>query len=197
VTVTDQARQRFERDLHDGAQQRLVALALELRATDALDGDRLGAAADELDAILTDLRDLSRGLHPAVLSPGGLPAAIRSLARRCPTPVRLTLPPDGPKLDEVVETACYYVVAEALTNVAKHAHARTADLSLALTGTGVRITVADDGVGGVRTTGGSGLQGIADRLDALGGKLSVTSTSGAGTTLVADLPISARGRVNS
>ena len=188
VTATDQARRRFERDLHDGAQQRLVALALELRASEKLDGKELAEAADEVDSILTDLRDLSRGLHPAVLSEGGLPSAIRSLVRRCPTPVRLVLPDPWPSAGDLAEIACYYVVAEALTNVAKHAHARTVDLVLDLDATTVRVTVSDDGVGGAGTAGGSGLLGIADRVDALGGTLSVVSPPGEGTTLVARLP---------
>ena len=191
VTATDEARRRFERDLHDGAQQRLVALALELRDLDSLSGTELVAAADEVDSILTDLRDLSRGLHPAVLSEGGgLPAAIRMLVRRCPTPVRLMFPSPWPRLGEMVETACYYVVAEALTNVAKHAGARGVDLELALDGTAVRVTVSDDGVGGADTAAGSGLLGIADRLEALGGSLSIVSPRDAGTSLVARLPLS-------
>ncbi|HEY0868777.1 MAG TPA: GAF domain-containing protein, partial [Acidothermaceae bacterium] len=184
VTATDQARRGFERDLHDGAQQRLVALALELRACENLTAAALAATADEVDSILTDLRDLSRGLHPAVLSEGGLPAAVRSLARRCPTPVRLALPDSWPEVNEMVETACYYVVAEALTNVAKHAQARGVDVELTLNDTGVRIVVRDDGVGGASTADGSGLLGIADRVEALGGFMAVASPCEAGTTLV-------------
>lgn len=188
VAATDEARRRFERDLHDSAQQRLVSLALELRATESLAGEALTATADEVDAILNDLRDLSRGLHPTMLSEGGLPSAIRSLVRRCPAPVRLVLPDTWSGVAEVVEIACYYVVAEALTNVAKHALAGVVELELALDDAGVRVTVTDDGVGGVDSSGGSGLIGIADRLEALGGSLSVVSPPGAGTTLVAKLP---------
>jgi signal transduction histidine kinase len=190
VTATDQARRRFERDLHDGAQQRLVALALNLRARDNLDGADLTATADEVDSILTDLRDLSRGLHPAVLSEGGLPAAVRSLVRRCPTPVRLALPATWPEVDELVETACYYVVAEALTNVAKHAQAQGVKVELAADASGVRIAVRDDGVGGADASGSSGLLGIADRVEALGGSLTLVSPRGAGTSLIANLPLS-------
>ncbi|WP_127504629.1 GAF domain-containing protein [Actinoplanes solisilvae] len=188
VAATDEARRRFERDLHDGAQQRLVSLSLELRATETLAGEALRTATHELDAILTDLRDLSRGLHPAMLSEGGLPSAVRSLVRRCPTPVRLVLPDTWANVSEVAEIACYYVVAEALTNVAKHASASAVDLELTLDDQGVRVTVADDGVGGVDTGAGSGVIGIADRLETLGGSLSVISPPGGGTTLVAKLP---------
>jgi len=192
VTATDEARRRFERDLHDGAQQRLVALALELRTRERLEGADVTATADEVDSILTDLRDLSRGLHPAVLSEGGLATAVRALVRRCPTPVRLVFPDDWPGVNDLVEIACYYVVAEALTNVAKHAQARAVLVELTLDNDGVRITVADDGVGGADTANGSGLLGIADRVEALGGSLSVVSPSGVGTTLIADLPIARR-----
>jgi signal transduction histidine kinase len=189
VTATDQARRRFERDLHDGAQQRLVALALDLRGKEHLAGTDLEETANEVDSILTDLRDLSRGIHPAMLSEGGLHAAIRSLIRRCPTPVQLLSPDRWPSLDELTETACYYVVAEALTNVAKHAKAHQVDIELTLANASLRIAVRDDGVGGADTADGSGLIGIADRVDALGGSLSVASPPEVGTTLIATLPI--------
>jgi len=184
VAATDQARRRFERDLHDGAQQRLVALGLDLRGR-----DDLVDAAEEVDAILADLQSLSRGLHPASLTEGGLAAAIGSLIRRSPTPVQLALPDDWPRLAEPVEIACYYVVAEALTNVAKHARAAEAHVRFARGDGRVRVTVSDDGVGGADPAGGSGLVGIADRLEALGGSVSLTSPPGAGTTLVAKLPV--------
>jgi len=190
VTTADEARRRFERDLHDGAQQRLVSLALELRDGGKLEGADLVAAADEVDSILTDLRDLARGLHPAVLSEGGgLAAAIRSLVRRCPVPVRLTFPDHWPEVDGLVEIACYYVVAEALTNVAKHAQAGEVAVELTLDEARVRVVISDDGVGGAETADGSGLLGIADRVEALGGSLAVVSPLGAGTTLTADVPL--------
>ncbi|MCY1137135.1 GAF domain-containing protein [Actinoplanes sp. Pm04-4] len=191
VTATDAARRRFERDLHDGAQQRLVALALELRAMPGLDGEELAATADEVDSILTDLRTLSRGLHPAVLSEGGLGTAIRSLARRCPTPVELTFPSDWPGADDMAELAFYYFVAESLTNVAKHALATRVTVDVVRDDESIRVTVADDGLGGADTADGSGLLGIADRMEALGGSLSVSSPPGAGTTLVATVPVRA------
>ena len=188
VTAADQARRRFERDLHDGAQQRLVSLALMLQAHESLSAADLAETAAEVDDILADLRNLSRGLHPAALAHGGLPASIGPLVRRCPTPVRLAFPQDWRGIDEVVEIACYYVVAEALTNIAKHARASVVDVRLALDDGRVRIVVADDGAGGADPARGSGLVGIADRLEALGGTLSVTSPPGAGTVLTALLP---------
>ncbi|WP_127502734.1 GAF domain-containing protein [Actinoplanes solisilvae] len=188
VTATDQARRTFERNLHDGAQQRLVALTLELRTLTDVDGPDRGAVADELDAILTDLRELSRGLHPVALSQGGLLPALRLLVRRCPTPVRLSTPPTWTGADEEAETACYYVAAEALTNIAKHARATEADVALELDDSGITITVSDNGIGGVSPAQGTGLLGIADRVEAFGGHLSVTSPRGSGTTLTAHLP---------
>ncbi|MCY1144215.1 GAF domain-containing protein [Actinoplanes sp. Pm04-4] len=184
VTATDEARRRFERDLHDGAQQRLVSLALELR----LGAPDFAAAADEIDSILDDLRDLSRGLHPAVLAEGDLPAALRALSARSPVPVELTLPPHWPGVDDSVQVACYYVAAEALTNVAKHARATAADVTLAVHETSLTLTITDDGAGGADRTRGSGLVGIIDRVEAFGGSLTVDSPPGQGTTLVATLP---------
>ncbi|WP_127504623.1 GAF domain-containing sensor histidine kinase [Actinoplanes solisilvae] len=192
VTATDHARRRFERDLHDGAQQRLVALALELRDTDVLQGQALAETAGEVDSILTDLRGLTRGLHPAVLSQSGLSAAVRSLVRHCPVPVTLTLPGSWAGVDDLVEIACYYVVAEALTNVAKHARASVVELELAVEDPDVRVTVSDDGVGGADAVAGTGLLGIADRVEALGGSLAVVSPRGEGTRLVARVPSARR-----
>ena len=184
VTATDAARRHFERDLHDGAQQRLVALALELRTMNGL-----ASVADELDSILTELRAFSRGLHPVVLTQGGLGPAIRSLARRCPVPVRLNFPDDWPGTDEAAEIAFYYFVAESLTNVTKHAEARQVDIEVTVDADGIRLTVTDDGVGGADTAERSGLLGIADRMEALGGSVEVTSPPGAGTTIVARVPV--------
>ncbi len=194
VTAGDVERRRLERNLHDGAQQRLVTLALSLRlALAKLDADpdaardRLAAAAEELTLALQELRELARGLHPAVLSDHGLRAAVEMLAGRAPVPVEIGELP-GERLPEPVEAAAYYLIAEALTNVAKYAHASSARVRVAVDEERVVVEVSDDGVGGADPATGSGLRGLADRVEALGGSLEVTSPGGAGTTLRAEIP---------
>jgi signal transduction histidine kinase len=188
-------RRRLERNLHDGAQQRLVALSLTLRIAqgrvrkDADAAERLlGSAQDELGLALEELRELARGIHPAVLSDRGLGAALEGLAGRSPVPVELEpVPPE--RLPAPVEAAAYFVVAEALTNVAKYADASQARVSVSRhNGTAV-VEVADDGVGGADPRLGSGLRGLADRVSALDGRLEVDSPPGAGTVLRAEMPV--------
>jgi signal transduction histidine kinase len=202
VAAADTTRRRFERDLHDGAQQRLVSLALHLRSTVQAavppGADRLAAQVDgvaaDLVSVVDELRELARGLHPAVLAEGGLRPALRTLARRSAVPVRLDIGVDG-RLPESVELATYYVVAEALTNTVKHAQATVIDIQAAA-GEGVlRVQIRDDGRGGADTTGGTGLIGLTDRVEALGGRLTLTSPPGAGTAIQVVLPLPAdRGR---
>jgi PAS domain S-box-containing protein len=193
VTAGDVERRRLERNMHDGAQQRLVALSLSLRMAIAnLDSDpdraraTLAGAADELALALEELREIARGLHPAVLSDRGLKAAVETLAARAPVPVELAELPDG-RLPEPVEAAAYYLIAEALTNVAKYARASTVRVRI-VADDGVLVEVSDDGVGGADPAGGSGLRGLADRVEALGGSLAVASPAGEGTSLRAEIP---------
>ncbi|WP_346279691.1 GAF domain-containing protein [Pseudonocardia sp.] len=196
VAAADAARRRVERNLHDGAQQRLVSLALHLRGTVTAAmppgaGEltaELDSVAAELDGVLDELRELARGLHPAALADGGLRPALSILARRSAVPVRLDVRVDG-RLPEPVELAAYYVVAEALTNAAKHADASVVDVRVS-TGQGqLWVEIRDDGRGGADPTGGSGLVGLKDRVEALGGRLGVQSVPGAGTTVQAELPL--------
>jgi signal transduction histidine kinase len=187
-------RRALERNLHDGAQQRLVALALSLRlARGKLDEDP-GATAElleeamgELDEATAELRELARGIHPAVLSDRGLPAALEALAGRAPVVVEVLETP-AEALPAPVEAAAYYVVAEALTNVAKYADAERAEVRVTRDNGRVLVQVTDDGVGGADPAGGSGLRGLADRLAALDGRLEVDSPRGAGTTIRAQIP---------
>jgi PAS domain S-box-containing protein len=198
VTAGDTERRRLERNLHDGAQQRLVALSLSLRiALAKLDSDPAGArevlagAGDELGLALAELRELARGLHPAVLTDRGLRAAVEMLAGRSPVPVEIAEVPDE-RLPEPVEAAAYYLIAEALTNVAKYAQASTVRVRVSATGERVVVEVSDDGLGGADPAGGSGLRGLADRVEALGGTLAVVSSAGAGTSLRAEIPVPGR-----
>ena len=195
VAAGDGERRRLERNLHDGAQQRLVALAIGLRIIDRiLDEDPDGAhealarANEELSATLAELRELARGLHPAVLSDHGLEPAIRSLIQRAPLPVELTYEAVERPSDQV-EVAAYYVIAESLTNVAKYANATVARVEVRALGDRLLIEVADDGVGGADLSKGSGLLGLEDRVAALGGRLHVESVPGEGTSVRADLPV--------
>ena len=194
VAAADEARRGFERDLHDGAQQRIVSLSLELRAIEAAaEADeelrgQLSNVVDGLAGLHSDLQELSRGMHPAVLSRGGLRPAIRALARRATVPVELSVDVDQ-RLPESVEVAAYYVVAEALTNIAKHANADSVTVDIGFDDGLLRLSVTDDGVGGATAGGGSGLVGLRDRVDALSGELSVTSTPGAGTRVGATIPV--------
>jgi len=195
VATADATRRRIERDLHDGAQQRLVSLALDLRAARVAAQSGTGEVAQQLDdvaagldGVLDDLREIARGLHPVILTDGGLPPALKTLARRCPVPARLDIQVQG-RLPEPVETAAYYAVSEALTNTAKHARATTAQVE-ASTGDGVlHLRVRDDGRGGADFTHGSGLVGLKDRAEALGGHLELHSPPGEGTTLDITLPL--------
>ena len=186
-------RRRLERNLHDGAQQRLVSMALKLRLARArVDGDAgteelLATAAQELDAALEELRELARGIHPAVLSDRGLDAALEALASRSPVPVEVEATP-GERFDEAVEAAAYYVVAEALTNVAKYASASRATVRAVRDNGHVVVEVADDGVGGADPARGSGLTGLADRLCSVDGRLEVMDARGGGTIVRADIP---------
>jgi signal transduction histidine kinase len=195
IAAADAERRRLERNLHDGAQQRLVSLALALRAVEArLANDpetarhQLASARQELALALDELRDLARGLHPAVLRSRGLGPALNALAARAPVTVQVAALP-GERLPERVETAAYYLVAEALTNVARHARATGVTVSVTRTGDRARIEVRDDGTGGAGIGRGSGLQGLAARLEALGGRLELDSPPGAGTTLIGELPL--------
>ena len=192
VESGDEARRQLERDLHDGAQQRLVSLALSLRVIRSrVDGDpdlaqEVEAARSELDHALEELRELARGIHPAILD-AGLEGAIRALVARAPVPVRVLELPDL-RLPSGVETAAYFVVAEALTNVAKYAQAEEATVSVKREHGYVVVEVQDDGVGGADPRAGSGLRGLSDRVAALDGELELDSPPGVGTTLRARMP---------
>ncbi len=187
-------RRRLERDLHDGAQQRLVSMALNMRlARDRMREDpdaagrMLDGASAELDAALEELRELARGIHPAVLSDRGLDAALETLARRAPLPVELNRDARE-RLPESIELAAYFVVSEALTNVAKYADATHAKVNVARRNGKLLVEVTDDGVGGADPEGGTGLRGLADRLAVIEGRLEVDSPPGAGTTIRARIP---------
>jgi signal transduction histidine kinase len=195
VATADATRRRIERNLHDGAQQRLVSLALDLRAAEATAPPEAGQhvhqldeVAAGLDGVLEELREIARGLHPAILTEGGLRPALKTLARRSAIPVRLDIQVDR-RLPEPVETAAYYTVAEALTNAAKHARATSADIEVAERGGVLHVHVRDDGGGGADFSQGSGLVGLKDRAEALGGRLQLDSPPGAGTTLDITLPV--------
>jgi PAS domain S-box-containing protein len=190
VAAGDAERRRLERNLHDGAQQRLVSLALMLRmAARRHPGDpELMRAGDELTHALQELRELARGIHPAVLTERGLEPAVEALATRALLPVELELALGDERLPGPVEAAAYYVVAEALTNVAKYAHASEVTVGVKRANGQARIEVRDDGVGGAAAEGGSGLRGLADRVEALGGRFVLNSPEGGGTTLRAEIP---------
>jgi signal transduction histidine kinase len=187
-------RRRLERDLHDGAQQRLVSMALNIRLARAkLNEDPLAAeqllasAGSELDSALAELRELARGIHPAVLTDRGLATALETLANRAPVPVEVGDLPDG-RLPEAVELAAYFVVAEALTNVAKYSEASHATVQVGRENGRLVVEVADDGIGGADPGRGTGLRGLADRLAVLEGRLEVESAQGQGTTITARIP---------
>ncbi|HWD74188.1 MAG TPA: GAF domain-containing protein [Solirubrobacteraceae bacterium] len=195
VAAADETRRRIERDLHDGIQQRLVSLGLELRAAQATVPRRLGELGGELSrvaeglaSVFDELREISRGIHPAILSERGLGPALRALARRSPVPVELDLHSER-RLPEHVEVAAYYVVSEALTNAAKHAHASVVRLELGEDEAILRLAIRDDGIGGADPGGGSGLMGLSDRIEALGGRLDLTSPAGSGTALLIQIPV--------
>jgi signal transduction histidine kinase len=196
-------RRRLERDLHDGAQQRLVSLALTLRmAREKLDaepgeaGRLLDRSREELDQALRELRDLARGIHPAVLAGRGLGAAVEALAARAPLPVEVVCELPARRLPEQLELAAYFVVSEALTNAAKHASATQASVALTQRDGRLAVEVRDDGVGGADLDQGTGLRGLADRVAAIDGRLEIDSKPGQGTIVRAGLPCPepARGR---
>jgi signal transduction histidine kinase len=194
VTAADDTRRRLERDLHDGVQQRLVALALDARAIGAVTlpsrddmRDKLSLLADGLHATLDELREISHGIHPAILSDAGLGPALETLARRSAVPVELELNL-GPRLEEHLEATAYYVASEALTNAAKHARASVVDMRVDGRDGGLTLSVRDDGIGGADPRRGSGIIGLKDRVEALGGTISVLSPPSRGTALHAHLP---------
>jgi PAS domain S-box-containing protein len=194
VEASDAERRRLERNLHDGAQQSLQAVSLTMqlaRARLPRDSDEaqhlLDTAADELAAAQAELRELARGIHPAVLSDRGLAAALRGVVRRAPLPVEIAALPTA-RLPESVEVAAYFLVSEALVNVAKYAHASTATVAVSRVGDRAIVEVSDDGIGGADVTGGSGLRGLADRIGALGGAFEVDSPRDVGTTIRATIP---------
>jgi PAS domain S-box-containing protein len=199
VSAGDAARQRLERNLHDGAQQRLVALSLQIRLAqsrlhdDPDEAERLLAAVmDELQLALEELRELARGLHPAVLSERGLGPALEALVARAPFPVEIT-GNFGERLPGPVEAALYYVASESLANAAKHASPSVAVVRHGVDADSAWVEVEDDGGGGAHLDGGSGLQGLADRIAALGGRFALASPTGAGTLVRAELPLQQRG----
>jgi len=194
VAASDETRRRIERDLHDGAQQRLVSLGLQLRAAqDAVPpgqpglGQELAGVASGLGEVLAELRELSRGIHPAILTDGGLAPALKALARRSPAPARLDVCVPG-RLPERVEVAAYFIISEALANVAKHARASMVQVRAGLQDGALELVIRDDGIGEADPALGSGLIGLADRVEALGGTISISSPAGAGTLITVSLP---------
>ena len=195
VGAADQARRRIERDLHDGTQQRLVSLGLELRLAQSMVPaglpeleTKVGWIADELTGVVEDLREIARGIHPAILSEGGLRPALRTLARRAALAVELDVAAI-PRLPQPVEVAAYYVVSEALTNATRHAHASVVRVAVEERDDGLHLSVRDDGAGGADPARGSGLIGLRDRAEALGGSLEVSSPPGEGTLISVQLPL--------
>jgi PAS domain S-box-containing protein len=195
VEAADAERRRVERDLHDGAQQRLLAVAMDLRfaaeqveAGDAAARETLADAAEELDRATTELRELARGLHPAILTERGLEPAIAGLVRRAPLPVEVCVQVDG-RPPPPIEAAAYFVVAEALTNIARYAEASAASVAIERTDGALVVEVSDDGRGGARIDAGTGLRGLSDRLAVLDGTLQVLSPEGQGTWIMARIPL--------
>jgi signal transduction histidine kinase len=198
VEAGDEARRRIERDLHDGTQQRLVALTLHLQrlradvpVAERATQEGLEQVERELKSVIEEVQELSRGVHPAQLAVGGLRPSLRALARRSPIPVDVSVDvPERPPAS--VETALYYVVSEALANAIKHSRATSVSVTVVGDSRSVRAIVADDGVGGAETGAGSGLTGLSDRVDALAGLFKVVSPRGGGTTISVDLPVAAQ-----
>jgi signal transduction histidine kinase len=194
VAAADDERRRIERDIHDGAQQRLVALALELRSAQRKMGEEadpelerlLSSTADELQVAVEELRELARGIHPAVLTESGLTAALESLATRLPLPVIVEA--EVERLPADVEATAYFLASEALQNVVKHSKATRAAVSASHADGLLVIQVLDDGVGGAKVNGGLGLRGLADRVEAHGGRLRIESIPGSGTRVVGEIP---------
>jgi len=200
VATADETRRRIERDLHDGTQQRLVSATLQLRAAQAAVppdlpelAEDLNGVATGLDGALEELREFARGIHPAILAEGGLAPALRALVRRSAVPVQLEPPPGG-RLPERIEVAAYFVVSEALANAAKHARSSRVTVAVAQAGDVLRVRVEDDGVGGADLGRGSGIVGLKDRVEALGGRLTLRSEPGAGTSITVDLPLAGDSR---
>jgi signal transduction histidine kinase len=194
VAAADETRRRIERDLHDGAQQHLVSLSFALRSAEAsvpagLEPLRaeISQVAGGLTGVLDELRELSRGIHPAILSHGGLGPALQTLARRSTVPVELDVRSDR-RLTEGVEVAAYYVVSEALTNVAKHAHASTVHVDVDAEDSVIHLEIRDNGIGGAAPEKGSGLVGLRDRVEAVGGTIDIVSPAGNGTSLLVEIP---------
>jgi signal transduction histidine kinase len=195
VAAADETRRRIERDLHDGTQQRLISLALELRAAEAKLPpeqanlvEQWNRTARGLNDVVGELREISRGLHPAVLEKGGLGPALRTLARRAGMRVDLNVRVRG-RLPQRIEVAVYYVVSEALANAAKHARASAVEVDLGVTDGVLRLLVRDDGVGGADASRGSGIIGLSDRVEAVGGTIEVTSPPAGGTALLVTIPV--------
>jgi signal transduction histidine kinase len=195
VATADATRRRIERDLHDGAQQQLLSLALEIRAAQASvpqdlheHREDLSRVAEGLMAVLDGLREIALGLHPAILAEGGLGPALKILANRSPIPVQLEVDVAG-RLPEPVEVTAYYIVSEALTNAAKHAGASVVHVEVGVHGPMLRVAVRDDGGGGADPNDGSGLLGLKDRAEAIGGKMQFESRHGEGTSLTGELPL--------
>jgi signal transduction histidine kinase len=196
VVTADETRRGFERDLHDGAQQRFVTAYVRLQmAQAALPPDLPDVAAADLDGAAFELkdaidalRDFARGVHPASLTQDGLGPALDELADRSAVPIELDVRTNG-RLPEPIEVAAYYIVSEALTNVVKHGHASKASVEVEADGDRLRLGIRDDGVGGADLGGGSGLVGLRDRVEALGGAITLRSEPGAGTSLAVDLPL--------
>jgi signal transduction histidine kinase len=195
VAAMDGARRRIERDLHDGTQQRLASLGLAVGSAEAAVPEEMGEFRVELSRIatglvdaVTELQEISRGIHPAILSQGGLGPALRGLARRSAIPVELDAAIDA-RVPEQIEVAAYYVASEALANATKHSQASRIDISLAASDGSLLLSVRDDGVGGADFGRGSGLVGLQDRVEALGGTISVKSARGSGTSLLVALPL--------
>jgi signal transduction histidine kinase len=195
VAAADETRRRIERNLHDGAQQRLVSLGLELRAAQAAVppelselGLELSRVADGLSSTQEELREIARGIHPAMLAEGGLGPALKTVARRSRVPVELDVRADR-RLPHAVEVAAYYVVSETLANADKHACASVVRVEAEAAGGILRLDVSDDGVGGADSSRGSGLAGLKDRVEAVGGTLTVRSAVDAGTSVSVELPL--------
>ena len=194
VAAADDARRRLERDLHDGAQQRLVSLGLQLRLAEGSAPpelqEQLAGVMSGLTAVSEELQQISRGIHPAILSKGGLGPALKTLARRCPVPVNVDVDVER-RLPEPVEVAAYYVVAEALTNAAKYADASEVDVCAKTKGAHLDLSIHDDGIGGADSRKGSGLIGLKDRVEVLGGHMQIASHPGSGTSLHVTIPAAA------
>jgi signal transduction histidine kinase len=200
VAAADETRRRIQRDLHDGTQQQLVTLLLDLQGVQAAVPPQFGELEDGLarivgraTGVIDRVREISQGIHPAILSELGLRAALKMLARQSAVPVELDLR-TGPRLPPPVEVAAYYAVSEALANVAKHARASAVQVEVGADDAMVRLTVRDDGIGGADPAQGSGLTGLRGRIEAVGGTLEVTSPAGGGTTLLIEIPVGSQDR---